>query len=167
MLPVAATLCLIGFAVLVITAAITDVRRLIIPNRVCAAIVGLYPVYVLLAPNPVAYGWAAGIALGVFAIGALLFAARLVGGGDVKFLSAVVLWAGPEHVIDLLMVMALAGGLIALFMIIARGDLAALGLRVFALATGQKSPDSGGAKVPYGAAISVGGLYVAWRLMLG
>lgn len=160
-------LAVAGFAATVIAAALSDVKRLIIPNRLCAVIAALYPAYALTAPVPVAYGWAAGVALVVFAVGAALFSMRLVGGGDVKFLTAVSLWAGAEHIVPLLAVMGLAGGLIAVVMIVARGELAAFGIRMLALATGQKSAADAGAKVPYGAAIAVGGLYVAWRLAMG
>jgi prepilin peptidase CpaA len=160
-------ICLAGFAAAVLAAALSDVKRLIIPNALCATIVALYAVYALSAPTPVSYGWAIGIALAVFAVGAGLFACNLVGGGDVKFLTAVALWAGPEHIASLLAIMGLAGGMIALVMIVARGEMTAFGFRILAFASGQRSAARGGVKVPYGAAIAVGGLYVAWRLTIG
>lgn len=103
-----------------IAVAVSDVRNLIIPNRYCAAIVLLYPIHVITAPYGV--DWMDGAIVGAIAlgIGFLLFAMRFAGGGDVKFFSAVSLWAGSHHVAELAVVTALVGGVLALVMIIRR-----------------------------------------------
>ncbi|MGE0118600.1 MAG: prepilin peptidase [Dongiaceae bacterium] len=109
-----------AFVGLLIAAAISDVRQLIIPNRYCAAIVLLYPIYVLTAPLGV--DWSAGAIVGAvaLAIGFLLFAMRLAGGGDVKFFAAVSVWAGTDLLDQYVFATALVGGLIAIVMLIQR-----------------------------------------------
>src|SRR3546814_514239 len=73
----------------------------------------LFPSYMLVTGNA---DWAMHLALGsgAFALGFLLFALRLCGGGDVKLFAAVSLWAGPSLFIPFAYYTALAGGLMAL-----------------------------------------------------
>ena len=91
-------------------------------------------------------------------MGAAAFAAGMMGGADVKLLVAVGLFAGPALVVDLLLITALAGGL--------------LGIAVLAGAPVGPVSERGETtvrnrlrgRVPYGPAIAVGGLWVAARL---
>ena len=108
------------FVGLLVAVAIIDVRHLTISNRYCAAIVLLYPVYVLTAPYGV--DWVDGAIVGAVAltIGFLLFAMRLAGGGDVKFFAAVSLWAGSHWLAEYVFVTALVGGAFALVLLIHR-----------------------------------------------
>src|SRR3546814_2742916 len=86
---------ILAFAGLLIAAAASDWRSLTIPNRYSLAIVALFPSYMLVTGNA---DWAMHLALGsgAFALGFLLFALRLCGGGDVQLFAAVSLWAGPS-----------------------------------------------------------------------
>ena len=61
-----------------------------------------------------AFAWAVGAGLAVFAIGLGLFAAGVLGGGDVKLLAALAPWVSPQQSLFFLIVMALAGGAVAL-----------------------------------------------------
>lgn len=195
-----------GFVGLLIAAAISDVRQLIIPNRYCAAIVLLYPIYVLTAPHGV--DWSAGAIVGAvaLAIGFLLFAMRLAGGGDVKFFAAVSVWAGTDLLDQYVFATALVGGLIAIVMLIQRRlasprtaprpgflsrSIATVNLlfgraaaQAGAMAVGahpgssgpQHAEDSASDSIsgrpqpvgtlPYGAAISFGGIVVAAMLLM-
>lgn len=97
-------------------------------------------------------GLAVACALGVFAVGAAAFAAGALGGGDVKLLAAVSLFAGPAGLVDFLLVTGLSGGL--------------LGLAILAGAPiGQPAMGPLRARLrsglPYGPAIAIGGLWVA------
>src|SRR5260370_24293776 len=86
---------LAGFAGLMTTAAVEDFRRLMIPNALTLALCVLWPLHLATAPTitlAAALG-AAGCGLAVFLAGALLFSRGLVGGGDVKLLTAATLWA--------------------------------------------------------------------------
>ena len=66
------------------------------------------------SPMPVAWLGALAVAAAVFVFGFVLFARQLIGGGDVKLIAAVSLWAGPEHLALFALVTSLAGGVLAL-----------------------------------------------------
>jgi Flp pilus assembly protein protease CpaA len=190
---------ILAFAGLLIAVAISDVRSLTIPNRYCAAIVLLYPVYVLTAPYSV--DWSDGAIVGVIAltIGFVLFAMRLAGAGDVKFFSAVSVWAGSHLLVEFVFTTALVGGLFALFMLIQRflanrrtasagglldkwrfGRRAKTGALAVETGPGTAAPDTAAqahpesrsgapqpvGTLPYGAAISFGGVAVAAMLLM-
>ena len=59
-------------------------------------VAALYPVYLLLSPIPVAWPAPSACAL-LVVVGLVLFARELIGGGDVKLIAALSLWAGLEH----------------------------------------------------------------------
>jgi prepilin peptidase CpaA len=134
-----------------------DVRRYIIPNRISLLILAAYfPFSVGAAFLPGLYpsvNWFSGLIVGgaVLLAGFVLFARGIMGGGDVKLLASTSVWAGPALVFPLLMVTALAGGLVALGVLMARG---------------RRAPASGEAPLPlpYGVASAAGGLVVAERL---
>jgi Flp pilus assembly protein protease CpaA len=107
-------ICFAGFLTLLGLAAITDIRERRIPNKLTGALAALYPVYVLVSPTPVAWLAALGLAAAVFVVGLGLFARELIGGGDVKLLAALSLWAGPEQFVWFMLVTTLAGGALSL-----------------------------------------------------
>ena len=88
------------FGCLLVWAAWTDVTRFIIPNIISLLLVGLYPIHVLLAGLPQAM-WilAIGMAVIVFITGFVMFMFNVMGGGDVKLMSAVMLWIGPIYML--------------------------------------------------------------------
>lgn len=102
-----------AFAALLVAAAVEDVRRLIIPNRIPLGIIILYPAYVLSTGAPV--DWVGGtiLASAALAIGIVLFAFRYAGGGDVKLFVAASLWAGPTLFPSFLLVTSLVGAAMA------------------------------------------------------
>lgn len=108
-----------GFVALMATAAVEDIRRLVIPNGVVVGLCVLWPFHLATAPDAtVAAGMASiGCAVSVFFAGALLFSRGLIGGGDVKLLAAATLWAGPGGILPLLTLMGLLGGLLGLFVL--------------------------------------------------
>ena len=55
-----------------------------------------------------------GFAAGTFAVLAVLFAFRAMGGGDVKLLGALALWIAPWPFLQLLIMMALVGGVLTI-----------------------------------------------------
>jgi prepilin peptidase CpaA len=148
---------LIAFPVLVLIAALRDATSYIIPNRVTLALV------VAFAGATLAWRLPLGVIGAHLAVGAVvlilgmgLFAARWLGGGDVKFFAAVALWLGWPAVLDLILVTAMAGGGLTVILLILRSKtvqpLAAQGPGWFArLATP-------GEDVPYGLAIATGAL---------
>ncbi len=156
------TVCLIALAGLLITAAWQDLRTLHIGNALSVAIAVLFvgwAVVGLIAGSYTleAFGLSIACGAGVFAVGVVAFAAGMLGGGDVKLLAAVALFAGPAGILDLALVTALSGGL--------------LGIAVLAGAPiGPVSTPGEAAlrrRLPYGPAIAMGGLWVASRLAVG
>lgn len=154
---------IVCFAGLLCWAALSDVSKYIIPNSVCLGIVGLFPAFVLAAPIPVDWAGHLVTALVMFAIGFIFFAFRLTGGGDVKLLAATALWAGPEQILPFLFAVAIAGGVLSL--------LTLTRLKVFQLRSGDgvsfgvRLGSAMQTHVPYGAAITAGGVMVAVRLL--
>lgn len=55
-----------------------------------------------------------GVAAATFAVLSVLFAIGAMGGGDVKLLTALALWIQAEHFLQLLIMMALLGGVLTL-----------------------------------------------------
>lgn len=156
-------LVVVCFALLLGWAAYSDATRLIIPNAVSAAILCLFPVYVLASSVPI--DWSGHIVVGtaVFALGFLFFAFGSVGGGDVKLFTVTALWAGPVAVLPFLAIVGIGGGVISLVTLTR--------LRVFRLRPSVGPSHSPGLSVamrthvPYGVAIAVGGLFVASRML--
>lgn len=150
---------LTAFAGLLVWAAWSDLRDYIIPNRICLAIAALYPAHIA-ATGAIEIVPGGLIAAAVtFIAGFAVFVFRIAGGGDVKLMTVVALWAGPTRIVEFLVMTALAGGLLAAF-------LAARAWRQHA----ESMPDGSAGlrllairdtKVPYGAAIALGGLYIA------
>ena len=151
------------FFALTIAAALNDIREYRIPNKISLVLLALYPLHVLASPAPVDWLMALAVAALVFAAGFTLFLCNMIGGGDVKFLAASSLWAGAALTPQLLLVMCLAGGALAL---------AALGLqnvrryRSTGIA-GVIVPDNTVAapKLPYGVAIAAGAFYAGIQMI--
>ncbi|WP_370178355.1 prepilin peptidase [Alteriqipengyuania sp.] len=137
---------LVGLAIALVTAAITDLRSRHIANWLTGAVALGAPLF----------WWASGlslwpdialqlaVALAAFAILAVLFALRAMGGGDVKLLTALALWIAPLQFGQLVVLMALLGGALTL----AFGAWHVMQRRKERLA------------IPYGVAISAAGLWV-------
>jgi len=150
-------------------AAASDIRRLLIPNTVAIALAALYPAYVLAASGAGhSIDWIGGLAVGggAFAVGVALFAARFLGGGDVKLIAATALWAGPAHVLEFLVITGLAGGVLALTMLGLRYAAHLLPLELVGIRMTTNTP-ARGMRVPYGVAVAGGGIFVAYRLAAG
>ena len=95
-------------------AALTDLQEYRIPNTVTLAIAALFPVYACLPQAGVDIVGSIALAGAVLAVGIGLFALGMVGGGDVKLVTAVSLWIGPAVFLEFLLIMALCGGVVAL-----------------------------------------------------
>lgn len=93
-------------------AAWSDMRSLTIPNWISLAICAIYPVVVLTSPIPVDWLWSLFVFFSVFVIGFLLFVIGALGGGDVKLISALSLWAGLGGLGPFILTTVLAGGLL-------------------------------------------------------
>ena len=150
---------LAGFAGLMLTAAFEDCRRLVIPNTLVVALLVLWPFFFLANPDWREGLWAIGGAALSFSAGAVLFARGYIGGGDVKLFAAAALWAGAPNLPTLLILTALIGGALALFL------LTPLGMQLSALRRSEAAGASGSAaieaqSIPYGLAIAAAALIV-------
>lgn len=160
---------LTGFAGLMIAAAISDFRHLIIPNRLVGGLCVLWLLDLETASHasPAAILAAIGCAVAVIVFGGVLFSRGWIGGGDVKLLAAATLWAGAGAFPPLLLLTGLIGGSLALFF------LTPLGARITAArddGSGRVSADNPrmrGTPLPYGVAIAAAGLLVTLSPYLG
>lgn len=163
-------LAVLAFAAAILVAAgWRDLRSFTIPNSAVAAIAALYPVHVITAPEPVAWGMALALAGITFAFGCILFAVRAMGGGDVKLLTVAVLWAGVAHAVPFMLVTAAAGLVLAAAFAVhtAAASARASGGGMLGAASALRFVPVAKLTIPYGVAIAVGGLYVVARLFTG
>jgi prepilin peptidase CpaA len=179
-LPLASLVALLALA------ALMDLRERRIPNWLTGGVAALYPIYLLVSPTPVALLGALAAAAAAFLFGLVLFARQVMGGGDVKLIAAITLWAGFDHLVVFALVTSLAGGVLALAGLwyqrwrgVIDAHLAALGWN-FAPAGpphhaesanvegcddgAPASPDREPLSLPYGVAIAAGGLAVVAQL---
>lgn len=176
-------ICLAAYATLLGAAALSDACARRIPNWLTGGLVALYPLYVLTSPTAVPWATAVAVAATVLLLGVVLFAMQALGGGDVKLITAVTLFAGLDHLALFAAVTSLTGGALALAMLLLRpwsglfaAHLAALGF-TGRPRTADVSPPAGHGHpaasadparhgLPYGIAIAAGGLAVALELMI-
>jgi prepilin peptidase CpaA len=139
-------------AILLVAAAVEDAARLRISNvTVLPVIAGAAFAAIFVGPELRLWQNLAVFA-GLIAIGTPLFAAGKLGGGDVKLLAAAGLWFDLSGAARMLVAVAVAGGVLALLILLARmaswGEAARR--RVVVL-----RPRAG---IPYGVAIAAGAL---------
>ena len=137
-------ICLLAAAL--VAAAIGDWRERIIPNWLNGAI----------ALGAIPFWWASGlslwpdvalqvgVALAVLFVFFIAFQLGQMGGGDVKMLFALALWLPPAAVLQLIMIMAIAGGVLTIALLIPHRML----------------KTAGNPEIPYGIAIAFGGLWL-------
>ncbi len=140
-----AILLLLLLAALLIAAAVGDVRTRLIPNRLTLAVALLAPAW-WIAAGYSGHDMLLQIALsaGVLTVFAACFALGMMGGGDVKLLAALALWLPLVRMAQLLVWMALAGGVLTLAMLIAH----------------RLRKSQGRLEIPYGVAISAAALLI-------
>ena len=133
-------------ALLLVVAAVIDVRTFTISNRLNLTVALAAPLYWWSAHLPLwpDVGLQVAIAAGVFALLAAAFYAGMMGGGDVKLAAALALWFSPLSTLRFLIFMSIAGGLLTLVVV---------GLHRLRKKVGKP-------QVPYGVAIAVGGLII-------
>ena len=118
MLTCVVKMVLVGFQALflfcVCYAVVADFRSLLIPNWIIVTLGAAFVVFALLYLEPMTAIWHVVVALAVFCLTATFFAVNWIGGGDVKLLTATALWAGPQHVASLLLMMSALGFVLAM-----------------------------------------------------
>lgn len=139
-------------ALVMLWAMISDMRALRIPNSCALATLVLAIVYGALSPG---YDWLnhAGAFVVLFAICFVLFHFNLLGGGDVKLISAMGFWLGFAHLLPFLLMMTVAGAALAVFLAVIKA------LRGRSKAGGTENTEGWRKQaMPYGVAIAFAGL---------
>ena len=147
----------ISFFALSLFAALIDIETLTIPNWLNGWLAFLFiPAAIIAAPGWETVGMHVLVGAIAFIVSVALFFAGVYGGGDAKFIPAVLIWLGPAGVAPFLVATALAGGILTIVVIIMRGLMPAGVTPGFGVATFE---DRKG--VPYGVAIAAGALFAA------
>ncbi len=144
------------FPAALLIAAVTDLHDFKIPNWISLVlVVGYVGAAVALGATPIQI--AEGLALGaaVLVVGFVLFAVRFFGGGDAKLFAASAPWIGAAHYLDYLLATSIAGGALALVILVFRRTPP---LPVYAQAPWIMRIHQNQNELPYGVAISAGGL---------
>lgn len=141
-----------GLALLLLVAAVVDIRTFTISNKLSLAVALGAPLFWLSIGLPLWPDATAQIggSLIVFALFAAAFYAGVMGGGDVKLAAALALWFAPAATVRFLVYMSIAGGILTLIV---------LGLHRFRKKEGKP-------EVPYGVAIAFGGLAILTQRFL-
>ena len=137
-------LCALG--ALLIAAAVTDLRARIISNRLNLAVAALAPLWWLANGYALWPDMAVQLRVGaaIFTLFAALFALGMLGGGDVKLLTALALWFPWQAILSLVVLMALLGGVVTLVTVIHH----------------KMTHRLGQPEIPYGVAISLAALWL-------
>ncbi len=135
-----------------------DLFTMTIPNRISIVLVAAFCV----AAAMTGIGWQAlashvGAGLLMLTIGIGMFAMGWLGGGDAKLLAATALWVGFEQLVPYLIVAGIAGGLLAIVILIYRSIMPPLWLVRQRWALHLHSAKTG---IPYGIALAAAGLHV-------
>ncbi len=150
----------LGIAALatVVLAALSDLSTRLIANRLPAVLLGLgVPHHLLRAGDwqeaAAAVGAALAVAALAFAVLYVLWRLGGMGGGDVKLFVAAAFFVGAEGFLALFVGTALAGGMLALAVLVLPLRLPPVGCHLLALLGGGTAA---GATLPYGVAIACG-----------
>jgi prepilin peptidase CpaA len=114
-------LLLAPLPVLVVIAALTDLTRMKIPNWISAALIlSFFPSSFLIGLSPIEVALHFGVGVLALIAGMLLFALRIVGGGDAKLMAAASLWLGATALTPFLIWTAILGGVFCLALVAGR-----------------------------------------------
>jgi prepilin peptidase CpaA len=135
-----------------------DLFTMTIPNRITVALVISFALAAILAP----LGWmslashvGAGCLMLVVGIG--MFAMGWLGGGDAKLLAGAALWFGFEGLLQYLVLVSVAGGLLVLGILMYRKMTLPMWMCRQGWAMRLHTKDGG---VPYGVALAAAGLWL-------
>lgn len=135
-----------------------DLFTMTIPNRISMVLVVAFGV----AAAMTGIGWAGlanhvGAGLLMLSIGIGMFALGWLGGGDAKLLAATALWIGFEHLVPYLLMAGMAGGVLAVAILMYRSMMPPLWLARQDWALRLHGARTG---IPYGIALAAAGLHV-------
>jgi prepilin peptidase CpaA len=145
-------LTLAALAVLLLIAAVIDIRTFTISNKLVITVAVLAPLYWYATATPLwpDAGYRIAIAVALFVVLAGAFYVGIMGGGDVKLAAALGLWFAPAATLFWLIIMSMAGGVLTLVVLIAH----------------KVRSREGRPEIPYGVAIAFGGLWLVAQRFL-
>ncbi|WP_017668113.1 prepilin peptidase [Sandarakinorhabdus sp. AAP62] len=147
-------------ALSVLASAGFDLRTFEIPDTITVLIIIGVVLFGLGTPG---FNWASHAAAGgvFFAFGLLAFARGWLGGGDVKVMTGCACWATLGTLLQQVVLIAIAGGVLALVLMLLRRGLALAGV------TGDDAPRlvQVGADLPYAVGIAGGMAVWGWRFL--
>lgn len=154
MIPVAAEITAFTALFTLGGAALIDAVRFEIPNRTSLGILALALVFGALDPH---FDWWSHLAalLAMFSFGLLAFSRNWLGGGDVKLMTAIAAWTGLPGLPMMFIATSIAGGVLALAMLVVRRS------NMFGGCLGVVAARPA-APVPYAIAIASGTLWWLW-----
>jgi prepilin peptidase CpaA len=155
---IATLAALAAFPILMIAAALCDVATMTIPNRISLLLIPAFFAAALLARlSPAAIAWHVGVGVAALLVMAGCFAMGWLGGGDAKLLAAASLWVGPGAAVPFVFDTAVAGGGLALVLLLARANPWTIWLYERGPEWLRRLLTPKGA-IPYGVAIAAGAL---------
>lgn len=144
------------FSILMIYAALSDLRSYTLPNFISIIlVVGALAIFAVIQPPLELFAWHLGVAAVVFVIGFIMFMTGIFGGGDVKVISALALWFGPGNFISFFTYMAIFGGVLAVILLIFRRIPLSEKYKENKTINGLHDKNEG---IPYGVAIAIAAL---------
>ncbi len=148
-----------AFLLLVVAAAVFDAWKYFIPNSISIALAVLFVAIAAWRFEHIAVLEHLGAGALVFSVGILAFRFNVLGGGDIKLLSAIALWVGLNLLPIFIIAVALFGGILALFLLAVR-HLMGWAKRAQWISVEPPVVFRPGEKVPYGIAIGAGSALV-------
>ena len=143
---------LLLLSILLVVESISDIRDRRIPNWTVLAIGALFVPWAFVGPH-VSILSSLEAALIVLVASVALYAFRIVGAGDSKLLTVTALFVGLSQLPRFLVLVALAGGVIALISLVSRPTRALVMLQM-------RGKGDFGCGIPYGVAIAIATLCI-------
>ncbi len=135
-------------------ATVSDIRTYKIPNAYPIGVLALFLVSIPFSGfDPMTFGLHIVSGIIGFMLGFVLFAFKLMGGGDVKLFAAIALWVPLSQLTAFTVAVTFSGGILAVVV------LAALWIK--RKRSGEDTGSLSRARIPYGVAIFAGSLVIA------
>lgn len=142
-----------GLSLLLLYGAISDIRHRRLPNWLALALLGFTLAFAFTTGGWSALGWHAAHAAVALLVGMALFAIGAIGGGDAKVYAGAAAYFPLNVGLQMLLWVTLTGGVLVIAWLLVRR-----------ITSGERrDSESIYAKFPYGVAIAVGTMGLAWN----
>lgn len=152
----------IGLTGILLTACVFDLRQFRIPNALPLALIAVFVIKAAaIAGVAVWPGHLAAFAI-TLGLGILAFSFGCIGGGDAKLIAALALWFGLPDLPSFLAMTGMAGGILALTLVVLRRLPRPSTAHPSMSSTAPKLLDRG-APIPYALPIAFAALWLEWQ----